>query len=433
MIRLAYNKLILVAIVTAVYTVGCLTAVEYAEAKTYSRKSRLKRKKPRDKVVLDWEAHLQAAGVHRSPQKKLEERPSHPNELVMDVGLTQYRRNHSSGSIIAGKAVGRVWLSDKTIFDPKNLYLSWSEGSFQALAGYETITWGETFGLPVVDFVNPRDLRDPLWLDDEWTKLSVPLIDLVYSPDPFTLQVLFNPVPRLTRIADSWNGVKLESKDLNHDLSIMEKAEYGGRLGIRVDSFDLNFITYTHWNRNPVFTIKSITPDVTLQTVNKKVTSYGISASYAGDYHVIRLDAAYNQSNLIQKWTTTWQAEEADTFLGVLGFDWTFENQLQLGVQYLESHIVEKPDTKVNAVGLRASMPLFDDVLEPEVIWIRGLNSKDEWLQASLKTYIGYGFRLLLRYDSIEAKPWQDGLYKSELLQGLQDEDRYFVVLHWQY
>ena len=37
-----------------------------------------------------------------------------------------------------------------------------------ATVGFQEIVWGETLGFPVADIVNPRDLRDPLFLDTDW-------------------------------------------------------------------------------------------------------------------------------------------------------------------------------------------------------------------------------------------------------------------------
>ncbi len=86
-------------------------------------------------------------------------------------------------------ATAKNYFRDDYEVAPRNLHLSVNEEGLRFRIGYQILSWGETFGIPPTDPMNPRDYRNFDFLDSPKNKIAIPLLSLSYSLGDGNLQL----------------------------------------------------------------------------------------------------------------------------------------------------------------------------------------------------------------------------------------------------
>jgi hypothetical protein len=287
---------------------------------------------------------------------------------------------------------------DARFFERQTKYTltgAWTHQAYKITAGFQEIAWGETFGAPVVDVVNPRDFTDPLIQQPSWERLPVAAINAQAFYEKLTLQAILTPVSRENRY---YSGAPRGSApDLpapltlgTHPLQdVSSSPEYGGRASyLFPNGIDLGLIYYRHWNRNPVY---ELTPAFQILPVQEQVHSTGLTFSEAVESFaslVLRGDALYVSGIPLDGVNLGFPERDRSRLMGTLGADLTTSTDWSFGLQYqqLDDFLSLKTREFRWASG-KISKKWSDTAygtFEPALFVFQGVGNLDRWIQPKL-------------------------------------------------
>jgi len=331
--------------------------------------------------------------------------------------------------------IWETYLKNRLWYDPKNPSQStdWSVRSlstglthshWKITLGFQEIPWGETFGPPILDIVNPRDFRDSLLLDPSWVRLPTASANAMYFFEKTTLQVVLTPksrYPLLPTPGSSYDlstdhaGVLLQDERSLTPVSWGQGTEFGGRISTLFDNgIDLGFLYYKHLSRNPTYRLllpaqsgigSNNAAQATALLIPEilPVQTIGNTLSYAFNDFVLRQDTALNLQQPLQNHVrSVEQVDKGTQLLSVIGLDWTSQRNLSLGAQiqieYDDSELIHR---FLDWASLRASYPLWENRLILNLFLYKGINNPDTWVQPEITLNITDAFSISLRADIV--------------------------------
>lgn len=316
-----------------------------------------------------------------APAVTVESQLGHDLEYATSQGTVQH--NRFSLTQRARQKVDPFWIEvsyraegdtvSKTEIALRRFTAETSGDWYRISLGLQEVTWGETFGVPIVDIVNPRDLTQSLLYKWEQHKLPLLMAYPQFFWNNFTAELIFVPLPRQTPLA-----FPVQERQLRFG----KDAEFGGRIGYLFENgWDLKIFYYNHWNRSPALSVSPLG----LKSQMNRVDSVGGSFSFATSNLVFRGDTVYSDSTPFPKIIaqspvlgSVWQT--------VLGTDYTSEGQSTVGVQLHIDHwnYPGRIRPALLGLGVRYRTELFRRALEPEIFLFTGINNRDRWIAPKL-------------------------------------------------
>lgn len=178
---------------------------------------------------------------------------------------------------------------------PQDNYYQYKSGGFLFRAGYQQVVWGEAFGLFYSDFINPKDLRLSPSTPSEFSRRSLPMLNVKMVSSMMSLQLLVAPQPQYhllpppTRLfgANTLKALSVSSIDIRKSSAPMlfEKTEYGGKLGFTSSSSDISLYYYNYDDRMPYYetTSDSVFPVILhLNEKHQRMSSAGVATAFEG-------------------------------------------------------------------------------------------------------------------------------------------------------
>ena len=313
----------------------------------------------------------------------------------------------ASGVSLKSVAPVDAWQDEISL---RALSASYSKGIFRVEGGLQEIAWGETFGVQVVDVVNPRDGRDPLYTELNWVRLPVAAVNAQVFLDVATLQLIGVPIPRANLFPA---GVERPRPS--------RRPEAGGRISALLPAgLDLAALYYRHANRNAVYEARS-PPFV--HAVSDTVETYGVTGSFSKGALVVRQDAAYHIGQPVQAETALVVKHGTTVAQAVTGVDATVLSNWFVGGQ-LQYENIDHGWRTFEWLGAKTTKTFFRDQLGLELLALRGLNNADRWLQPQI-SFAQSNFDAALRGDFIVAGAGP----KDGYLDALTGENRLTVNL----
>jgi len=305
----------------------------------------------------------------------------------------------TSDSVFSLQLQGRGWWQselqsgaqvDRWAVEVRDSFISIDTDSNRLRVGFQSLSWGETFGFFIADLPNPRDLSDPLLLEIGHIKKPVFMLMDQWFFEGGAIQAFFTPVARHTEFP-----VAIPRSDFK---TVEVDSEYGLKANFLFDfGLDTSVFALRHKERSLVATPRSI-------------WSGGLTATQSiGQDWILRADQVISDD---------WQS--VDGWRGVVGLDWTTTQNLMLSLQ-------GQRDPLNTGGSLRMMLRGFDGILEGwelEAFWFQGVEKNETWVQPKLSYRSAGGFSISARYDWIEASSLQPGL-----LSALAREDRGLVWL----
>ncbi len=260
-----------------------------------------------------------------------------------------------------------------------DLTASYKSNSYVLSAGRQMVSWSETFGLNIMDIVNPRDYTYAIFDDLKWSKLPVWLGAAKFFGENWFVELLVNPYGENNKMArpgsefDPYTSLSLHRKD-----SEEHKVEYGVRSNyLFQNGLDLSLLYYRHMNRNPFYYLNS---QMELEEGKGMVNSYGSTFSYSTNDWVFRGDFLFNDSNPMQD--NNLGVVEEDWYQSIVGADYSGFDRFVLAFQVMT-------DSQENNewVGFQVQRDL--DSFNLSFMSVVGTDNKDVWLRPELK-WTGY-------------------------------------------
>jgi hypothetical protein len=294
-----------------------------------------------------------------------------------------------AGSTFALDVAGRAWTDvDGNELSFRELALVYSANLIKITAGLQQIPWGETFGLYIADIVNPRDYRDPFWMEPTWFRLPVAALNAQTFLGPLTLQGIFTPIPRNNILPDrggafdpfpaSVNGVPVGNQVNYQASNFPNDAEYGGHLSYLFDfGLDWGLFYFRHWNRDPAFELDQTPSGPVLTPVQKLVNSYGTTGSLSEGILVFRADSVLNEQEPVTAPDLS-AAPLRDVWRTIVGSDatisdWTLGGQLHFDVTDFDDYL--------DWFSFRIKKKFGPHDPQLEFFVFRGINNDDLWIE----------------------------------------------------
>lgn len=316
--------------------------------------------------------------------------------------------------------------NDDKDLEVRSLYFSHAADAWTLKIGVQEIAWGETFGLYILDLVNPRDFTDPLLNELNWIRIPTFTFNLKAYLDPWNAQVLFTPIPRNPQVPDEdepfdvltplFPGAPLKGFSTYQVNRWGQDAEYGFRLGYLFDSgFDLTLYYLRHWNRNPTYSLK----EFSLKPAQKRIQSIGASFSKAYETIVLRGDTVLH---IRQPWSPKSYGfiENKEVWQTIIGLDYTTDSDTTFGAQY---HVDTWFTDTLHWFSLQYIRPFCDNTFHFELFLFKGLNSQDVWIQPQLIYTSETGWKVSLRADILGGMRTPTSP-KDGLIAPFRDKDR---------
>lgn len=272
----------------------------------------------------------------------------------------------------------------------RSLHLEAGGDFWHLIAGLQEVIWGEAFGLPVADVINPYDLTEYSLAQRSESRIPLAMLNTVFNQGPFSLQLIYVPLPR--RSPDPEIGDGIEQID-PPKYRMFKDSEYGGRIGyLHSSGLDLKPFYYSHWSRWPVYSPQIFPEGLRLGPVESRVQSYGLSFSQAFQAVVVRSDVAEHRNIPIfnpKKNTVEFYTQQQATIGADYNLDsgqGAFGGQLQVEDGTPRPSFLERGPLVYGALRMTGSF--FNAALAPELLNFRGINNSDSWIQAKLSWYL---------------------------------------------
>jgi hypothetical protein len=305
------------------------------------------------------------------------------------------------------------------VIRPDSLFIEFQRDFFRATAGMQQISWGESFGLPIVDVVNPVDLSEPIGSESQDYKIAVPVTGVEFIGGNFYLQGLYVPLARRSPIPEELNGIEVVKLP---SFKVGEASEYGGRVGYLFPfGLDLKAFYYHHNSRLPRFELDlSSSTQPRLIVAETTQNSYGFSISQPLDDVVIRADALFESGYLTPAITRTTPAAEApfrktaiaDRVQVVGGADYTTSGGNMFGLQFqfenvqrrradvsaaannvpIGSEIIEETDVPKYWAGARMMLVSDSQNFSFDIFGFHGVGNDDWWIRPLAKAQFAERF-----------------------------------------
>lgn len=337
----------------------------------------------------------------------------------------------TASSRLSLRASARAWWDLRSDAEVRALSIAYSGERVAATLGFQEIAWGETFGLPIADVVNPRDLRDPLFFEMDWMRKPVACANLQYLGDSLRLQAIVTPVPRVTDppqrhsgfdpLPPALDGVRLLPQRSYPLGRAGRDAEYGGRAGYLFDfGLDASLFYYRHWSRTPVVELGFDGPEPVLVPIVERVESFGLTFSQAFEDWVLRGDVVLRPR---EPWSgdALGPHRRIRRIQSVVGADVTTQDDWTLGGQV---HYEQRATDNLFWLSARARKGLFDGRLEPQVFVYEGVGNTDLWLEPRVDWSVADAWTISARADFL----WGDGSSRAGDLAPYSERHRVFVA-----
>jgi len=328
---------------------------------------------------------------------------SRPSVMVNFLSPLSTNEKKSSSFDIDGSFYGYANLkegeSGKSEF--RKLVINYKDDHHVVNLGLQNISWSETFGVNIMDVINPRDYAFYIFDDLNMSKIPVNLINYQYFYNNVSLQLIYNPEARIDRLAQSGSlfdpyakfNIPIERSPAPETFS---DSEYGGKIRYLFSGgLDLGFIYYSHFNRNPVIYL-----DPSLNKLHshlEKVNSFGQTFSFVFKELVFRGDYLFTPGTPYS--TNDMKFRYSDRHQAILGGDYSNAEGFSLGVQL---HMDTLLDHQWISAQIKNSF--FKESFRPSFMVFSGFDNKDLWARAELSYYYNSNLQITPQYNYLSGK-----------------------------
>lgn len=303
--------------------------------------------------------------------------------------------------------------------------VNWQGETSSVSMGFQKFTWGDFGFLDGVDQVNPRDLSEPVYGDDELRKLALPALSFQSLADNRVFQIVWAARTEGTPLPEESDGLRIERDESFHSQPPFEFAVKAG--GLLKSGWDLNGYLLSHLERAPQGVVKTAQQGARLVAYEPRVFTLGLTGTQAVDDFVFRTEFAFHSNRALPAVVQNVEVV-ADQAVLNLNSDVTLGNDLLLSGQlHAEKWLTSsRSDFKSNnsLVGVGVQKPFWDRKVETNVSLLLSPDGTESLLsgQLTLKVLDAGEFSLAV-YEA------QTSTGRALRRRGLQD----LVVSHFKY
>lgn len=259
-------------------------------------------------------------------------------------------------------------------------------GNAKVSVGYQEVTWGEGAFMPVLDVVNMRSLTHPRGFYDPAAKLPAAMLRVEYQSEALNWEAIVVPKPELMPQPPTIGDFDV--------VAVADQAplapEYGGRVGTYWAGIDAKLYYFRHAARIPAYRFKAFGGDGDLLQDSEQGNTYGLSASYAAEFALLRADFAETDRMPATGIGTEIEhtrlrrailaAFVATPDQQIFGLELHTDSWAQQPVAYTEGAFVKprRGSQTLNWLALTSNFRLLNGKIEGLAIYYHGLENNDE-------------------------------------------------------
>lgn len=298
--------------------------------------------------------------------------------------------------------------SERTHADIREAYYTYLGDDFDFLIGADTVFWGVTESLHLVNIINQVDLvEDP----DREDYLGQPMVQIATQQDWGKLSAFYLPYFREQTLQGE-EGRLRASLPYDTDKASYESGaeEWHPDIALRyahyIDEFDFGLSYFRGTSREPTF---DITNEGELRPHYAQINQFGLDLQYTSESWLWKLEAIGREGH-------------GDTFgAAVGGFEYSFyqiyESDADLGFlleyQYDGRDTDDAPITAANNDIFAAARLAFNDVQDTEILagFTIDHENQDSFINLEAETRLGDNYQLELRARFITGADEGEDLY----------------------
>lgn len=364
--------------------------------------------------------------------------PSHWSEMVTRFDLSAQGNFTSNVKWKLGARVDYDAVYSLTNFYPQAVdnnqlfnvflrenYLDIGAGDWDFRIGRQNIIWGEMVGLPLGDVVSARDVRHFVLPEFDIQRIPQWAIRSEYFKDDFHAELLWIPVASYDNIgkpgAEFYDytlppppGMATSILNEKFPTRNLSNTNYGMRLSILRDGWDVAAFAYSSMNVSPTFyraIVAAPLPTVVYQPRHDRIEQFGSTVAKDFGSVVLKAETVYTRGLKYQvnNLTDPDGVVAQDTLLWVLGLDLTQFTDTLINVQIFQGHIFDRnpdivPSTNESGYSLLLNHK-FGDKIEAQALWIASLNRTDWMLRPRVSWNFEKNWRLVVGVDIFNGPP----------------------------
>jgi len=275
--------------------------------------------------------------------------------------------------------------------------LQWQGSSAGVVVGWQKYTWGDSAFFDGVDVINPRDLTEPLYTDDELLKIAIPSVNFNDLANNTVFQVVVVGKPERTPVREEINGVPFETPAARKWFSQMEIALKAG--GLLKSGWDINGYIASHYERIPQAVLIPSEKGVMLRLVEPRVFTLGLTATQSVADVVLRAEIATHLNRALPDIPSSVE-RYSDQLMAHATADFTLLSDLVLtGELWAEHWSSADTATFKNTsllLGGRAQKPFWSGRVQPSAALLFAPDGMESWFTASVQVsaFEGWQFNL---------------------------------------
>lgn len=242
--------------------------------------------------------------------------------------------------------------------------------------GLQKYTWGDSAFFDGVDVLNPRDLTEPLYTDDNQAKISVPSANLQYLGDNTVFQTVLNLKTLRSPLEDQFENIPVRrpaERAWLHDL------EWGCKAGgLLKNGLDINGYLISHIERVPQFYFSQFE----LRVNEPRVFSLGLTATQSVGDFVFRSEFALHSNRALPDQGAL-RSSTADQSVFHATLDLTSFKNLLTTFEFWGEHWFadSTPRFKPNSslLGVRTQKPFWNGRFEPSAGYLFSSEFSESW------------------------------------------------------
>lgn len=239
--------------------------------------------------------------------------------------------------------VGRFYSSLWGWVDPKDedhleldqLYVDIYTPSMDFRIGRQLVSWGTADGFNPTDYVNPKDLFDPL--EAEFRKTPLTIAQCTYYTGQGSITGVLVPEFNGQGVPDQMAAFFPEPKEPG---DWQDKVQYGLRAEAHLAGYDWQLSLYRGWDPYPALWMVPISQELVLpKSSYRRITKGGLAfAGTVGDVGLWGEGARMWPEKIDELDGNPFALSSNDAYTqGILGVDYTFFDDLYASAQYLWS------------------------------------------------------------------------------------------------
>jgi hypothetical protein len=291
---------------------------------------------------------------------------------------------------------------DNFSVDPVEAYFEHSGDNFQINLGRQQFAFSETFGVNLMDILNPRDYSYSVFQQERFYRLSNFAVDYRYFSDQLNVELIWIPIARADKLPEVGSSYAIYPLGIR----TVEQPEYNsladGEGAVRINylsrmGLEITLLSAWHHNRTPSFLFTS---DGRAVQVSREIFSQGLSFSYAWESVVLRSDTLLSFNDIFNLADGSVYQEEQH-WQNISGVDWSSDDGLRLAVQlhYNSVNSFLEQDYWISSL---VSYSFYDDLLKPELMIFRGISCDDLWIRPKI-TINWQAWQLMVAADIVRA------------------------------